>query len=125
MITTGTVIKTKYNDFDGIERVGLFLVLYTEKFDTNVQFSSNFLACKITTQMSQTPNYCYPLLKEKIDFLDKDCMVTCSKLHTFTVTNIDLKKDVLGHLSKETMLNVYKQYRKFQRMLEMQLEAEI
>ena len=110
MIDSGTIITARYNDFEGEARVGLFLVLYDEKNDINTNMAGNFLACKITTQLTQSTNYVYALKKSKYSFLDKDCLITLSKLHTISLNQFDVHKHVIGKLDSDTMVKVYKEF---------------
>ena len=49
-LTPGTIVCSKYNDFDGQERIGLFCVVYDEQLDNNVFEKKNVLCLKLSTQ---------------------------------------------------------------------------
>ena len=115
----GTVVCAKYNDFDGAERIGLFCVLYDEQLDTNVGTKKNTVCVKISSQTTLVSNYSVQIDNEENKFLDKPCIVCCSKVHLLhKETNI---YKILGFLNKSTLKRVVKTYFKFSNEVQRQL----
>lgn len=118
-IRAGSVVCANYCTFEGIKSIGIFLVLYDEQFDAANNFKGNVAALKVTTSFDMITNYCVPLTPENNSFMERECMVLCSKIHTMNKKQI---YKILGRVSSYTLKQVYKQYRRFESELERQME---
>lgn len=118
----GTIVCANYTDFNGETRAGVFLVVYDEALDSNHNHKNNLLVLKVTTSHTMVSNYAVSLADGNNDFLDRDCMVICSKLHTINKEEV---YKVPGTLKPYTFRVVYKQFRKFISELERQMEDYI
>lgn len=115
----GTVICSNYNSFDGEKRVGLFVVLYDEQSDSSIIDDKNVIALKISTKGTCISNYSVEINRTLNDFLDNNCIVCCSKLHTLHKKEQVYK--VLGGLHPVTYNKVFKVFSKFNAKLQEQL----
>lgn len=115
----GTVICSNYNSFDGEKRVGLFVVLYDEQSDNSIIDDKNVIALKISTKGTCISNYSVEINRNLNDFLDNNCIVCCSKLHTLHKKEQVYK--VLGGLHPATYNKVFKVFSKFNAKLQDQL----
>ena len=115
----GTVVCSKYNTFDGEDRVGVFLVLYDEQSDNQLADDKNVIAVKISTKNTCAGNYSVAIDRELNDFFDEDCIVCCSKLHTLHKKQQIYK--VLGQLHSFTFKKVFQTYSQFNSSLQNQL----
>lgn len=122
LLKPGTIVAASYGDFEGKKRVGIFCVLYTEQLDSSNNFKGNVVALKVTTSFNMITNYCVPLTDGKNEFLERDCMALCSKIHTLDKDQI---YKTLGELHPYTLRQVYKCYRRFITELERQMEDYI
>lgn len=106
----GDVIIAKYNDFDGNERKGIFLVIYNERQDRSYASNHSNLTCaKITTNGLVCDNYVVKL-KQGDGNLEKDCMVNLSKIHTLSVDKVIGR---FGSLNRNIMTRILKTYTRF------------
>ena len=119
----GTIVCAKYNTFEGEQRVGLFLILYDEQKDNNVIDNKNVIALKLSTQRTCVSNYSIQVDRKLNPFLNDDCIVCCSKLHTLHKTQQVYK--ILGTLHPATYHRVYRIFMKFYNALSDQLIASI
>lgn len=122
VLKPGSIVCAKYLDFENKERIGIFCVLYDEQLDASNNFKGNIIVLKVSTSYSMITNYCVPLTDGRNDFLEKDCMTLCSKVHTLDKSQV---YKVLGCLHPHTLRQVYKVYRRFETELERQLEDYI
>lgn len=118
-LVPGTVVCAKYEDFDGKQRVGLFVVLYDEQLDTNTDHCKNTICCKLSTQTTLVSTYSARIDLNYNSFLETPCIACCSKIHVLhKETNI---YKVLGKLSPGTMKLITKMYVKFMNETQRQL----
>ena len=116
-LESGTVVASKYNDFDGNERTGLFVVIYDEQLDNTLMgVSKNAMCLKISSQATLVSNYSVEINREFTPFLDKPSIVCCSKMHLLHKKSQIY--NILGYLDKVTYRKVCKIMTKF--MSEMQ-----
>ena len=115
----GTIVCANYGDFNGEKRVGLFFVIYDEQIDNNVFSKKNVVALKITSQTTLVSNYVATISNIKNQFLDKPCMVACSKVHVLHKEDNVYK--VLGMVDPSTCKKVFQSYFKFISETERQL----
>lgn len=115
----GTVVCSKYGAFDGGERIGVFLVLYDEQSDAQLSDDKNVIAVKISTKNTCVSNYSIPIDRKLNNFLDDDCIVCCSKLHTLHKKQQIYK--VLGQLHPITFKKVFQTYTQFSSNVQNQL----
>ena len=107
-----------YPTFDGEKVTGIFLIVYSERFDRVYTSGHTNLNCvKITTNNFQGNSYVVRLRKGNAN-LDKDCLVNLSKVFTFRKEQVFRK---LGSLDGKTMLNVFKEMRAFNQEVENQI----
>lgn len=117
-LKTGDVVSIKYDNFNGGKTVGLFLIIYSERFDRIYTNGHTNINCvKITTDNFQGNSYTVKVRKGNAN-LAKDCLVNLSKVHTFRKEQV-LKK--IGTLDNKTMLNVFKEIRTFNQEVENQI----
>lgn len=118
ILVPGSVVCASIGDFNGNKKIGLFLVLYDERSDNDIMDNQNVVALKLTTQ-NTCSNYVLQISSKSNSFLDKDCIVCCSKLHTLhKVSNI---YKVLGVVSPNTLKRVYRVYKKFENKMNDQI----
>ena len=115
----GTIVCSTYNDFNNVQQTGLFCVLYDEQLDDNVYTRKNVLACKVSTQTTLSSNYSVHVTMDKNQFLDKPCIICCSKLHVLHKERNIYK--VIGKLDVCTVKTIYKIYKRFVDNTERQL----
>ena len=118
-IEPGTVVCSNYNTFEGEQKVGLFLVLYDEQNDNSIIDNKNIIALKLSTQSTCVSNYSVQIDRRLNSFLDNDCILCCSKLHTLHKTQQVYK--ILGTLHPATYHKVYKVFTKFNQALANQM----
>jgi mRNA-degrading endonuclease toxin of MazEF toxin-antitoxin module len=117
-LKTGDVVCVNYNTFEGEKVTGIFLIVYSERFDRVYTSGHTNLNCvKITTNNFQGNSYVVRLRKGNAN-LDKDCLVNLSKVFTFRKEQVFRK---LGSLDGKTMLNVFKEMRAFNQEVENQI----
>lgn len=123
ILVPGSVVCASIGDFNGNKKIALFLVLYDEQNDNGTIDDKNVIALKLSTQTTCANNYIVPIDSKTNDFLDKNCVACCSKLHTLhKVSNI---YKLLGVVSPNTLKRVYKVYTKFQNELNNQILNKI
>lgn len=118
MYKAGDVVCVSYYNFDNKPAVGIFLILYSERFDrlyTNGH--TNITCAKITTNNLLGDSYTVRLRKGVAN-LETDCLVNISKQHTFTKEQAYKK---LGTLDDNTMFNVFKELREYNEEVENQI----
>lgn len=118
VFTPGTIVCANYRDFNGVERVGIFCIIYDEQLDPSMNYKKNVLGVKVTTSLGLCTNYCVALNDGFNNFFDKDCLALCSKPH---VLEKEACYKVIGVLSRTTFKKVYKEYKQFERELERQM----
>lgn len=115
----GTVVCSNFNTFNGDKTVGIFIVLYDEQSDCSILDNKNVIALKVSTKNTCVSNYVVEINRDNNTFLNEDCIVCCSKMHTLH------KKDqiykILGRLNPITYKLVYKMYQKFSSEINRQL----
>lgn len=122
MIRVGDVVCAKYNGFNGEEKVGIFLIIYSEKQDRMYTTGHTNLNCaKITTNNLLGNSYTVRLKSGEAN-LDTDCIVNLSKQHVFTKEQVYKK---LGSISANSMFNVFKELRAFNNEIEQQILENI
>lgn len=122
LLKPGTIVTANYADFEGKKKVGIFCILYDEQLDSSNTFKGNVVALKVTTSYNMITNYCVPLTDGRNSFIERECMVLCSKLHTLEKEQI---YKVLGSIHPHTLRQVYKCFRRFETELERQMEDYI
>lgn len=118
MYRVGDIVCATYGDFDCEKRVGIFLIIYSEKQDR--QYSdghSNYTVLKITSNNFQGDGYVVKLRRGECN-LDNDCLINVGKVHTLSKDQIYRS---LGTLSQDKMLRVYKEFKKFIYETELQM----
>ena len=111
VIVPGTIVCANFVEFDGKTSVGLFYVLYDEASDSNNFHKDNIVGLKITSTSPAISNYMVDLKHHGSNsFIEKQCYVMCSKIHTLDKSQI---YKVLGEVGYSTYKAVYKTYNKF------------
>lgn len=118
-LVPGSVVLSEYSDFDGNRQNGIFLIIYDEQLDTSLIHNKNVIALKLSTQNTLVNNYVVPINNDINNFLDKPCLVCCSKLHILNKTKEIYR--YLGQLDNYTYKRVVKTYSKFAREVERQV----
>lgn len=118
-LDAGTIVCSNYNTFEGEQKVGLFLILYDEQNDNSLIDDKNVVALKISTKGTCIPNYSVPIDTQLNNFLDDNCIICCSKLHTLHKKQQIYK--VLGRLHPATYHKAFKVFMKFNNALTSQL----
>ena len=117
-LNVGDIVCANYNGFDGEKRVGIFLIIYSERQDRMYTNGHTNLTCvKVTTNNLLGNSYTVRIKPGEAN-LENECIVNLSKLHTFTKEQIYKK---LGSLSSNTMFNVFKELRAFNNEMEQQI----
>jgi len=118
MYRTGDVVCASYGDFSGEKKVGIFVILYSEKQDRSYTSShSNYVCVKVTTNNLVGDGYTVKLRKGEAN-LDNDCLVNISKIHTFTQHQI---YKPIGRLPQKSAMLIFKEYRRFNQEIENQM----
>lgn len=112
----GSIVKHFYKTFDGESRIGLFLIIYDEKYDCSIVANDNLLGLKITST-SRDLHYDVELKKANNPCLDHTSYVMCSKPLVMSIRNLE----VIGEVCPFDMLSVFSSYRRFQSQIEIQL----
>lgn len=115
----GTLVAARYKKFDGSTQPGVFLILYDEALDSHHQFKDNVTALKCTTSDSIIGNYTVTLNDGNNNFLERDTVVACSKVHTLNKSQIF---KVIGIINPITYTTVYKVYKRFVNEIEREME---
>lgn len=118
----GDVVCVKYNGFNGEEKVGIFLIYYSEKQDRMYTNGHTNLNCAKITSNNLLGNSYTVRLKQGEANLETDCIINLSKQHTFTKEQIYKK---LGTISANSMFNVFKELRAFNNEIEQQVLENI
>jgi len=118
----GDVVCAKYNGFNGEEKVGIFLIYYSEKQDRMYTNGHTNLNCAKITSNNLLGNSYTVRLKQGEANLETDCIINLSKQHTFTKEQIYKK---LGTISANSMFNVFKELRAFNNEIEQQVLENI
>ena len=117
-LKTGDIVCVNYHNFKGEKVVGIFLIIYSERFDRVYTNGHTNLTCvKLTTNNFQGNSYTVLIRKGNAN-LEKDCLANLSKIHTFTKEQVFRK---LGTLDGKTMLNVFKELRAYHQEVEGQV----
>lgn len=119
----GTVVCSKFNNFEGKETIGIFVILYDEQGDNNISDTDNVIAIKLSSKGTCISNYCVGVDTKLNNFMNDDSVACCSKLHTLHKKQQIYK--VLGILHPATWHNIYKQYMKFASNLQTQMMNEL
>lgn len=122
-LDAGTVVCSNYNTFDGEQKVGLFLILYDEQNDNSLIDDKNVVALKISTKSTCIPNYSVPIDTQLNNFVDNNCIICCSKVHTLHKKQQIYK--VLGRLHPATYHKAFKVFMRFNNALTSQLISSI
>lgn len=121
-LNVGDIVCANYNGFDGEPKVGIFLIIYSERQDRMYTNGHTNLTCvKVTTNNLLGNSYTVRLRAGDAN-LENECIVNLSKLHTFTKEQIYKK---LGSLSSNTMFNIFKELRAFNNEMEQQILENI
>lgn len=115
----GTLVAARYKRFDGSMQPGVFLILYDEALDSHHQFKENVTALKCTTSNAIIGNYTVTLNDGNNDFVERDTIVACSKLHTLNKNQIFKE---IGVISPITYRTIYKVYKRFINEIEREME---
>lgn len=117
-LNVGDIVCANYNNFAGEPKVGIFLIIYSERQDRMYTNGHTNLTCvKVTTNNLLGNSYTVRLRAGDAN-LENECIVNLSKLHTFTKEQIYKK---LGSLSSNTMFNIFKELRAFNNEVEQQI----
>lgn len=118
----GDVVCATYGDFNGEKRVGIFVVLYSERQDRKyTNGHTNLNVAKITTNNLLGDSYTVRL-RPGDGGLDNDCIVNISKMLVITKEQVYKK---IGSLDSKTMFNIFKELREFNIELEKQVLENI
>lgn len=115
----GSVICSKYNCFDGENRVGIFVVLYDEQSDIQTISSKNIIAVKLSSKNTCVENYAVEINKKSCDFLQESSICCCSKIHV--LHKQDQVYKILGQLPTSVYKSIYKTFTRFQNVLNNQM----
>lgn len=114
----GDVVCANYGGFDGEKKIGIFLIIYSEKQDRIYTYGhSNFNAIKITTNNFLGDSYTVRIYAGDGN-LESNCLANISKIHTLSKEQVYKK---LGTLKNTTMLKVFKEMRNFNNEVDSQL----
>ena len=102
-VKEGQCVLLNYRTFEGVEKLGLFMVLYHET--TDKQNSNHFIALKIS---SNEYLYGVKLEQERLPFLSKDSWINCNDVHRFREDEV-LK--IIGNLNSYYLRLVNNQFR--------------
>ena len=122
MLRVGDVVCANYNGFNGEPKVGIFLIIYSEKQDRMYTTGHTNINCaKITTNNLLGNSYTVRLKSGEANLTD-DCIVNLSKQHVFVKEQLYKK---LGSISATSMFNVFKELRAFNNEIEQQILENI
>ena len=118
----GDVVCANYGGFDGEKKIGIFLIIYSEKQDRIYSDGhTNFNAIKITTNNFLGDSYTVRIYAGDAN-LESNCLANISKVHTLSKDQIYKK---LGSLKSITMFKVFKELRNFNNEVESQIMETI
>lgn len=118
MYRVGDIVCISYGDFKGDKRVGIFLIIYSERQDRSYSSAhSNIICAKLTTNNFQGDSYVVKINKGEAN-LQEDCLVNLSKIHTFTN---ERAYKLIGTLDSKRMTQVFKEMHKFNSEMEAQI----
>ena len=110
MYRVGDVVCIDYNDFTGNKKIGLFLIIYSERQDRSYSAGHSNITCvKLTTNNFRGDSYVVKLHRGDAN-LQEDCLVNLSKIHTFISKN---NYKIIGRLGPNEMSRVFKELTKF------------
>lgn len=118
----GDIVCAKYNGFNGEEKVGIFLIVYSEKQDRMYTNGHTNLTCAKVTTNNLLGNGYTVRLKQGEANLETDCIINLSKQHVFTKEQVYKK---LGSISANSMFKVFKEIRAFNNEVEQQILENI
>ena len=121
-LNVGDIVCANYNSFTGEPKVGIFLIIYSERQDRMYTNGHTNLTCvKVTTNNLLGNSYTVRIKPGEAN-LESSCIINLSKMHTFVKEQIYKK---LGRLSSNTMFNVFKELRAFNNEMEQQILENI
>ena len=115
----GTIVCANYKQFKGEVKPGVFVILYDEALDSAHSHKNNVMALKCTTHEDMVSNYSMSPNDGNHDFMSKETVVACSKIHTLGKNQIF---KTLGVVHPTTYKLLYKTCKKFMKELERQVE---
>lgn len=118
----GDIVCANYNGFNGEEKVGIFLIVYSEKQDRMYTNGHTNLTCAKVTTNNLLGNGYTVRLKQGEANLETDCIINLSKQHVFTKEQVYKK---LGSISANSMFKVFKEIRAFNNEVEQQILENI
>lgn len=118
----GDIVCANYNDFNGDKKIGIFLIIYSERQDRLYTNGHTNLTCAKVTTNNLLGNGYTVRLRQGEGNIENDCIINLSKLHTLTKEQVYKR---IGHLGSNTMFSVFKEMRSFTRELEEQLLENI
>ena len=116
----GDILSINYCDFDNKERLGLFVVIYTNEKEED-KHRLNFLGCKITSCFKDEYKY-YVELPKGMANLRKDSRICSNLVHILHKKQI--RKHV-GRLPKEKLIELRDMFSVFTDIVDKQMEGVI
>lgn len=101
ILEIGDIVLCDYIDINGVKKEGLFCIGYTERYDMTQGVAGNVMACKITSQLNTMYNYYVDLPKDTLSCLSKDSRICASKTYIFKEEDV---KRVIGKLTLPQLL---------------------
>lgn len=98
----GDIVVSKYRDINGDDKVGIFCILYLERYDTNIECANNVVCVKVTTKYHPKYKYYVDLPKEVAN-IQENSRICPSKLYTIKYTDIHKR---IGRLNKDVLKQV-------------------
>lgn len=117
-LNVGDIVCANYNSFTGEPKVGIFLIIYSERQDRMYTNGHTNLTCvKVTTNNFVGNGYTVRLRAGDAN-LENECLVNVSKLHTLTKEQTYKK---LGTLNSKNMLKVFRELNRFSTEMNQQI----
>lgn len=84
-VYAGDVVSCEYIDLDGEKKVGLFCIIYCEKYDGNTNTGNNIVALKVTSKHQDKYEWYLPISNKRLFMNSRIC---CTKPYLFKFSNI-------------------------------------
>lgn len=84
-VYVGDVVSCEYINLDGEKKIGLFCIIYCERYDINTNTGNNIVALKITSKNQSKYDWYLPIYNKRLFMNSRIC---CTKPYLFRFSNI-------------------------------------
>lgn len=105
IFTPGDLISADYVDMHGTKTTGLFVIIYNEALDTDVETRLNLTCLKVTSNVKYYDKYCFTL-SQRFYGLSTVSIVRANKIFTIKTSSVNkfyisLSERDFHHVSKK------------------------